>query len=84
LPLVTRTRAGGRGGAPAARGRNRALITLLHRSGLCLGEALALYPKDVDVAGGTITVLHGKGDRLRTVGIDPGALALLQRWLDAR
>jgi site-specific recombinase XerD len=64
--------------------RNRALIALLYRSGLRLGEALALYPKDVDVAGGTVTVLHGKGDRRRTVGMDHGALALVERWLDCR
>lgn len=64
--------------------RNRALIAVLYRSGLRLGEALALYPKDVDVAGGTVTVLHGKGDRRRTVGMDPGALALVERWLATR
>ncbi len=53
--------------------RHRALITLLYRTGLRLGEALALRLKDVDLAVGSVTVLHGKGDRRRTVGIDPGA-----------
>jgi site-specific recombinase XerD len=64
--------------------RNRALIALLYRSGLRLGEALALYPKDVDEDKGTVTVLHGKGDRRRTVGVDAGALALVKLWLTAR
>jgi site-specific recombinase XerD len=64
--------------------RNRALLAVLYGTGLRLGEALALYPKDIDVGTGTITVLHGKGDRRRTVGIDPGALAFVERWIDAR
>ena len=64
--------------------RNRAMITTLYRGGLRISEALALYPKDVDSEAGTIRVLHGKGDRARTVGIDPEALALIQRWTDRR
>jgi site-specific recombinase XerD len=64
--------------------RNRALIVALYRGGLRLGEALALRPKDVDLAAGTITILHGKGDRSRTVGLDPGAAAVLERWLERR
>ena len=64
--------------------RNRALIALLYRAGLRLGEALALKPKDVDTDQGTVTVLHGKGDRRRTVGLDPGAMAIVARWVDKR
>lgn len=64
--------------------RNRALITVMYRGGLRLGEALALRPKDVDPGRGTLTVLHGKGDRRRTVGLDPGAMALVVRWLERR
>ncbi|MDH3227559.1 MAG: site-specific integrase [Thermoleophilia bacterium] len=64
--------------------RNRALIAVLYRAGLRLSEALALKPSDVDVDGGTIRVLHGKGDRARTVGLDHGAAALVGRWLDQR
>ncbi len=56
--------------------RNRALINLLYRGGLRVSEALALMPKDVDQAAGTVTVLHGKGDRRRVVGIDPAAFAV--------
>ena len=64
--------------------RNRALIAVLYRAGLRVSEALALHPKDVDQAAGTVTVLHGKGDKRRTVGMDPAAFALLERWLDRR
>lgn len=64
--------------------RNRALLAVCYRSGLRISEALALAPKDVDVASGTLTVLHGKGDRRRTVGMDASGFALLQRWLDRR
>jgi len=64
--------------------RTRALITLLYRSGLRVAEALALRPKDIDLENGTVTVLHGKGDRRRTVGVDAQALAVVQLWLDRR
>ncbi len=64
--------------------RNRALITVLYRAGVRLGEALALQPKDLDPDAGTVRVLRGKGDRSRTVGLDPGAFALMERWLDVR
>lgn len=64
--------------------RNRALITVLYRGGLRLAEALALKPKDIDPDRCTVTVLHGKGDRRRTVGVDPGAMAIIQRWVDRR
>lgn len=64
--------------------RNRALISVMYRGGLRAGETLALRPKDVDVSDGAITVLHGKGDRRRVVGLDPGAMAMLGRWLDTR
>jgi site-specific recombinase XerD len=64
--------------------RNRALIAVMYGAGLRLAEALALRPVDVDVDEGSIRVLHGKGDKARTVGIDTGALVHLSRWIDAR
>ncbi|HSJ71532.1 MAG TPA: tyrosine-type recombinase/integrase [Acidimicrobiia bacterium] len=64
--------------------RDRAIITVLYRAGLRVGEALALQPKDVDLGIGSITVLHGKGDRRRTVGIDPGAAPHIERWIAVR
>jgi site-specific recombinase XerD len=64
--------------------RNRALIVLMWRSGLRIAEALGLYPKDVDRARGTVTVLRGKRGKRRQVGIDTYALAVLDRWLAER
>jgi integrase/recombinase XerD len=64
--------------------RNRALIAVLYRGQLRIGEALALRPKDLDRKAGTVRVLHGKGDRARTVGLDAGAWALLELWLQRR
>lgn len=64
--------------------RNRALIVVLYRAGLRISEALALMPKDLDPTGSTIRVLHGKGDKARLVGLDAGAWAIVQLWLDRR
>jgi site-specific recombinase XerD len=64
--------------------RNAALIVVMWRAGLRVSEALALRVADVDVEHGTLSVMHGKGDRRRVVGIDPQALAMMQRWLDCR
>jgi site-specific recombinase XerD len=60
--------------------RNRALIALAWRSGLRLGEVLALRSKDVDLGSATLIVQHGKNDRRRVVGIDSGTVALVQAW----
>jgi site-specific recombinase XerD len=64
--------------------RNAALIATMYRTGLRVGEALSIRPKDLDAGAGAIRVLNGKGGSVRTVGMDPGAWALLQRWLDHR
>jgi integrase len=56
----------------------------MYRGGLRLGEALALRPKDVDPDQGTMTVLNGKGGKRRTVGLDPGATAIVVRWIEKR
>jgi site-specific recombinase XerD len=64
--------------------RNRALLGLLFRSGLRISEALALFPKDIDPAGGSIRVLHGKGNKSRTAPLPPDAAEAVDRWLDCR
>jgi site-specific recombinase XerD len=65
--------------APSGR-RNRALIAVLWRSGLRLGEALALEVKDVDLARGTINVQRGKGGKRRIVGLDLQTSILIDQW----
>jgi site-specific recombinase XerD len=64
--------------------RNRALLTLLYRSGLRISEVLALKPSDVSVAKHTVRVLHGKGDKATTRGYHASADDALARWLDTR
>jgi hypothetical protein len=64
--------------------RNRALLVLLYRAGCRISEALHLRSKDLDRAAGTVTVLRGKGGTRRTIGLDPGAFAVVERWLDVR
>jgi integrase/recombinase XerD len=64
--------------------RNRALLVMMYRGGLRLNEALALRAKDIDPDAGTVVVLHGKGDRRRTIGLDAGAFAVIGRWIDRR
>ncbi len=64
--------------------RHRALITMMYRAGPRCSEALALRPKEVDLRAGSVTVLHGKGDRRRTVGIDPGAARVVEAWIEFR
>jgi site-specific recombinase XerD len=64
--------------------RNRALLVMLYRGGLRVSEALALRLKDIDREQGTVVILHGKGDRRRTVGLDEGAFAVIARWLERR
>jgi site-specific recombinase XerD len=64
--------------------RNRALIALLYRAGLRVSEALSLLPKDMDAGAGSVRVLCGKGGHARTVGIDPGGLAIVEAWRTRR
>ena len=59
--------------------RNRALMVVLYRGGLRIGEALALKPKDLDIDQGTVRVLRGKRKKSRLVGLDIGALEIVQR-----
>lgn len=67
-----------------ATNRNRALIVVFWRAGLRVNEALALLPKDLDSQQGTLRVLHGKGDRSRLVGLDPEAVAIVEKWIERR
>jgi site-specific recombinase XerD len=64
--------------------RDRALIAVLYRAGLRVAEGLALQLKDVDLETGHLVVLHGKGNRRRTVGLDPEACAIVERWARRR
>jgi site-specific recombinase XerD len=64
--------------------RNRAIITMMYRAGLRVQETLDLEAHQVDMRRGSVHVLHGKKDNDRWVGLDDGALAVMQLWLDRR
>ncbi len=46
--------------------RNRAIVVLLLQAGLRNSEIRSLKPKDLDFESGTVTVMHGKGNKNRT------------------
>src|SRR5919198_3836660 len=58
--------------------RVRALIVILWRAGLRIGEALALTESDLDERRGAVLVRHGKGDKRREVGMDDWGWQQLQ------
>ena len=64
--------------------RNRALITMLYRSGLRINEALELRPVDLDFTEHTARILHGKGNKATVRGFHPTADDSLARWLERR
>ncbi|MBX3363143.1 MAG: phage integrase family protein [Phycisphaeraceae bacterium] len=71
-------------GPPPIGLRHRAMIVLMYRAGLRIGEVLALHPRDVGLEKGEIRVLRGKGDRFRIAGIDAGGVEVVRTWLIAR
>lgn len=64
--------------------RLRALIVLLWRAGLRIGEALALAETDLDRSRGAVLVRRGKGGKRREVGMDRWAWQQLDPWLELR
>jgi integrase len=64
--------------------RLRALIVLLWRAGLRIGEALDLQESDLDSSRGAVLVRRGKGGKRREVGMDRWAWRQLEPWLQAR
>jgi site-specific recombinase XerC len=64
--------------------RLRALIVILWRAGLRIGEALDLAETDLDVSRGAVLVRRGKGGRRREVGMGRWAWSQLDPWLALR
>jgi integrase len=79
--IIAVMRAAGNG-ADAA--RLRALIVILWRAGLRIGEALDLAETDLDDARGAVVVRRGKGGRRREVGMDRWAWSQLEPWMSVR
>jgi site-specific recombinase XerD len=64
--------------------RLRALIVILWRAGLRIGEALDLAETDLDATRGAVLVRNGKGGRRREVGMDRWAWSQLDPWMEIR
>ena len=64
--------------------RLRALIVVLWRAGLRVGEAMALTEPDLDPARGSLLVRQGKGGKRREVGMDAWGFEQLRPWLARR
>src|SRR3954451_18398522 len=64
--------------------RMRALIVVLWRAGLRIGEALTLAESDLDERRGAVLVRHGKGDKRREVGMDDWGWQQLRPWMQRR
>ena len=64
--------------------RNAAMVAAMFGAALRVSETLAMRPSDLDLARGMVRIRHGKGDRARTVAIDPSAQAYVERWIAKR
>jgi site-specific recombinase XerD len=64
--------------------RARAFVAVCLRALLRPSEALDLYPKDINVKLGIVTVLNGKGGKYRVVGLDQKACLYVSEWMDER
>jgi integrase len=79
--IVAVMRAAGEGADGA---RLRALIVILWRAGLRIGDALDLAETDLDALRGAVLVRRGKGGRRREVGMDRWAWSQLEPWIAVR
>ena len=59
--------------------RDRALLELFYSSGLRLSELCALRWRDLDMAS-SLVLVHGKGNRERSVPVGTHALDALRQW----
>ena len=64
--------------------RLRALIVVLWRAGLRIGEALDLHEGDLEPGSFALLVREGKGGRRREVGVDDWGWQQLSPWLERR
>ena len=62
--------------------RDAAMFELFYSSGLRLGEMAALNVQDIDVLDGSLTVLHGKGNKSRFLPIGSKAVTALNKWME--
>jgi site-specific recombinase XerD len=61
--------------------RDEALLVLLIYTGLRAQETCDIQIRDLDLDGGTLTVRHGKGGRMRRVMLNTEAISFLRRYM---
>ena len=66
---------------PTLRLRDQALLALLVYAGLRSQEVCDSQLRDLDLAGGSVTVRHGKGGHVRRIPLHPDAHRLLRQYL---
>ena len=64
--------------------RTRALVVLLWRAGLRIGETLELAESDLHASTGGVLVRCGKGGKRREVGMDAWGWQQIEPWLEYR
>lgn len=79
MAMATACNDGTPGGA-----RDTAILALGYAAGLRRSELVGLDLANVDLATGVLTVVHGKGNKARTLAIHNGALAALAAWVEVR
>ena len=60
--------------------RSRVAALIMWRSGLRVGETVALEWRDIDVTAGSLLVRRGKGGRGWTVPLHPDLTSLFANW----
>jgi integrase/recombinase XerC len=75
-------RAAGQEPHPTMRARDEAVLALLVYAGLRVQEVCDAQLRDLDLAGGTITVRSGKAGTARRVPLHPEAQRLVRRYLE--
>lgn len=64
--------------------RNRAMLELMYRAGLRVGEVCRLKTADIRWESEHLLVLRSKGDTDRVVPLETGSLQILRLWLQMR
>jgi hypothetical protein len=64
--------------------RNTAIVMLMYRSGLKIGQVIALERRHYEPGSRTLTVPGVRGSAERTVTLDPETQAVLDRWMEIR
>lgn len=64
--------------------RNYTIMAVMYRAGLRVSEAISLEPQHIDSKRNQILVKGGKGDKDRTIPVEPWLIDTLNTWLAKR